>query len=309
MTPDSIGIHALVWTGQWNREKALSTVVATRRLGYDRLEVPLLLDDWRELESDWSPQLLRDHDLKVTGNLFLTRETDISSEDPTRVAAGEKRLTQGVDIVRHLGGDHLCGTVYSMLGKPDGPPTTRGRANCVEVLTKVADRAGGYGITLGLEICNRYETNLVNTTAQAAALVRDINRRNVVVHLDTYHMNIEEPDLFTPVIAHGPALGYVHLGEGHRGFLGSGNVDFGAFVRALVAVDYSGPIVFESFSSAVVAPQLSNALCIWRNLWTDSEALAEHAKTFIDAQLGAAEAARNAGRAGAEMAQCVVVPA
>jgi hypothetical protein len=45
------------------------------------------------------------------------------------------------------------------------------------------------------------------------------------------------------------------------------------------------------------------------NLWTNSEALAEHAKTFIDARLGAAETARKAGRTGAEMAECIVVPA
>jgi hypothetical protein len=52
-----------------------------------------------------------------------------------------------------------------------------------------------------------------------------------------------------------------------------------------VHIGYRGPITFESFSSAVLAPDLTNALCIWRDLWTDSEDLARHARQFIAAQL------------------------
>jgi hypothetical protein len=59
---------------------------------------------------------------------------------------------------------------------------------------------------------------------------------------------------------------YVHIGESHRGYLGTGSVDFGALFRALAASDYRGPLTFESFSSAVVSPSLSNTLCVWRNL-------------------------------------------
>ena len=76
-------------------------------------------------------------------------------------------------------------------------------------------------------------------------------------------------------------LGYVHIGESHRGYLGTGSVDFGAFFRALHDVRYDGPVVFESFSSAVVSPALSNTLGIWRNLWQDSDDLAAHANRFI----------------------------
>ncbi len=63
-----------------------------------------------------------------------------------------------------------------------------------------------------------------------------------------------------------PCGRYVHIGESHRGYLGTGSVDFGALFRALAAADYRGPLTFESFSSAVVSPSLSNTLCVWRNL-------------------------------------------
>jgi D-psicose/D-tagatose/L-ribulose 3-epimerase len=286
MQQHSLGVHALVWVGSWGEDNARRAMAGARDCGYNRIEIPLLLWD---MDPPMTRRLLEEHELAMTGNLFLTATTDITSDDLDVVAAGERRLMEGTSIVRDLGGDYLCGTVYSMLGKYDHPPTPSGREHCVSVLRRVADHAADYGIRLGLELCNRYETNLLNTAAQALAMIDEIDRPNVVVHLDTYHMNIEETDMVSPVLAAGDRLGYVHIGESHRGYLGSGQVDFPAFFRALAHIGYSGPITFESFSGAVVAPALSNALCIWRELWTDSHDLALHARNFIAAQLKGAD--------------------
>ena len=72
------------------------------------------------------------------------------------------------------------------------PRTERGIANVVEVLRRVAARARASGITVGVEVVNRYETNIVNTGAEAVALMDRVGQPNVFAHLDTYHMNIEE---------------------------------------------------------------------------------------------------------------------
>jgi D-psicose/D-tagatose/L-ribulose 3-epimerase len=101
-------------------------------------------------------------------------------------------------------------------------------------------------------------------------------------------MNIEEADLVSPVLELGDRLGYVHIGENHRGYLGSGHLDFPAFFGALARIDYRGPVTFESFSSAVLAPGLSNDLAIWRNLWSDGSDLATKAHQFIAQSLIAA---------------------
>jgi D-psicose/D-tagatose/L-ribulose 3-epimerase len=286
MESPALGIHALVWTGTWNEERARYTAERTRACGYDRLEIPLL-DSWN-IDPAMTRRVMADHGLAVTGNLFHTRDTDITSDDPAIVAAGERRLRDGVELVHAMGGDHVCGTIYSMLGKYDHPPTPQGRDRCVEVLRRTADLAAEAGIRLGLETCNRYETNLVNNAAQALALAEEIDRPNVVVHLDTYHLNIEEPDTAHPVLVAGDRLGYVHIGESNRGYLGTGVIDFAGFFRALYRAGYTGPIVFESFSSAVIAPELSNALCIWQDPWDDSEDLARHAHRFFSEQMYAA---------------------
>jgi D-psicose/D-tagatose/L-ribulose 3-epimerase len=100
-------------------------------------------------------------------------------------------------------------------------------------------------------------------------------------------MNIEEDDLVRPVHEVGERLGYVHVGENHRGYLGSGHLNFGAFFHALADVGYTGPITFESFSSAVVMEGLSGDLAIWRNLWDDGDDLARHARAFVAGQVAA----------------------
>lgn len=149
------------------------------------------------------------------------------------------------------------------------------------MLQDLAKEAGNLEMTLGLEVCNRYETNVINTAADALRLADDIGADNVTIHLDTYHMNIEEDDFARPVLLVGDRLGYVHVGESHRGYLGSGHLDFTAFFHALADINYTGPITFESFSSAVVSPTLSNDLAIWRNLWDDGPALAAHAGRYL----------------------------
>jgi D-psicose/D-tagatose/L-ribulose 3-epimerase len=124
----------------------------------------------------------------------------------------------------------------------------------------------------------------MNTGLEGLAFLDEVNRPNAYLHLDTYHMNIEEDGMEKSVLAAKDRLGYVHIGESHRGYLGTGNVNFDGFFNALKQIDYQGPITFESFSSKVVDPNLSNTLCVWRNLWDDSDDLAKTALDFMQAR-------------------------
>jgi D-psicose/D-tagatose/L-ribulose 3-epimerase len=277
--PNPLGVHALVWVGDTSPASVDYAVTKTKETGYDLLE--LSLHDMTNLDVAAARRRLIEAGLRVVCSRGLVFDADISSEDPTIVERGEQLLHDSLQITAELGGTHLTGVLYSALGKYPHPLSDAGRRNVVAVLGRLAQQARGRGVTLGLEICNRYETNVVNTARQALALADDIGEDNVLLHLDTYHMNIEEDDLVRPVREVGDRLGYVHIGENHRGYLGSGHLDFTAFFHALTDIDYTGPITFESFSSAVIAGELSNHLAIWRNLWNDSEDLARHARIFI----------------------------
>ncbi|GAA1322601.1 sugar phosphate isomerase/epimerase [Leucobacter albus] len=291
-----IGAHALVFSGKFDHEGLKTAIEGTRKAGFDLIEIPLM--DLENFDVGLARRLVDDNGLEVSASLGLTESTDLSSENSAVVAAGETLLSRCIDTVEALGGTRLCGVIYSAMQKYVQPATAGGRANSQAALSRLSRYAADRGVELSLEVVNRYESNVINTARSGLQFLDGVEKLTgldggadgrVSLHLDTYHMNIEEPDMFSPVLAAGSRLGYVHIGESHRGYLGSGSVDFGSFFRALAQIGYDGPVVFESFSTAVVSAELSNTLGVWRNLWHDSDDLAAHANRFIRDTVHAAE--------------------
>src|SRR5690606_27252505 len=184
-----IGCHGLVWTGSFDAAGIRHAVAATRQAGFDLIEFPLM--DPAAFDVRAARSAIDEHGLEASGSLGLTDATDISSEDPTRVRAGEELLVRAVDVLAELGSRHLCGVVYSAMQKYQQPATPRGLENSRAVIERVAARAAEAGITVSVEVTNRYESNVLNTARQARDFVRGLSPQ-VGVHLDTYHMNIEE---------------------------------------------------------------------------------------------------------------------
>lgn len=282
-----IGVHGLVFTGEFDEAGLRTAVAGAQQAGFDLLEVPLM--DPFSIDGGLVRRLLDEHGIAMTASLGLDATHDLSSDDSSVSRAGETLLERAIDVVAEAGGRHLCGVIYSAMQKYLAPATETGRANSAAALARLAERAKGAGVVLSLEIVNRYETNIVNTARGGLRFLEQIGHDNVHLHLDTYHMNIEESGMLEPVLDAGERLRYVHIGESHRGYLGTGSVDFGSFFRGLARIGYDGPVVFESFSSAVVSASLSNTLGIWRNLWNDSADLAAHANRFIRDQLRAVQ--------------------
>jgi len=276
------GGHALVWAGDWSEASARKAAVSAKKAGYDYIE--MLMIEPEKIDVVMTKEVLAEHGLSATASLGLSPETDVTSTNPTIVKKGDELLRKVVDKLHAIGSTELCGVIYCSLGKYPGPASAENRANSLSAVTRLADYAADKGININLEVVNRYETNIMNTGKEGLKFLEAVNRPNAYLHLDTYHMNIEEDGMSQAVLDAGDALGYVHIGESHRGYLGSGNVDFDTFFSALKKINYSGPITFESFSSVVVDPALSNALCIWRNLWEDSDDLAAHALKYMKAR-------------------------
>jgi D-psicose/D-tagatose/L-ribulose 3-epimerase len=270
-----LGLHALVWAGDWTPESARRAIENTKKIGFDLIEIPILEPETFDIEM--TRQLLADNDLRAACSLGLSADTDVSSEDPAVVARGRDRLAAAIDVASGIGAGNLCGVLYSQLGKYPAPISDRSRAHVVESVAWLSERTT---LPTSLEVVNRYETNVVNTVADMLVLLNEAGAQ-LGVHLDTYHANIEENGMAEPVEQAGDRLGYVHVGESHRGYLGTGTIDWDQFFGALKASGYAGPVTFESFSSAVVHPELSNMLSVWRNLWDDGADLAEHAYAFM----------------------------
>lgn len=284
-----IGCHGLVYSGTFDRAGLQESARRARDAGFDLLEIPML--DPLNFDLDAATAVLGGSGLQVAASMGLPEGADVSTADPQQVAQGEKVLLRTLEILADLGSQHLCGVIYGMLKKYPGPASEAGRRASQDVMGRIATRAAELGITISLEVVNRYEQNLFNTATGALEFVQEVGVDALKVHLDSYHMNIEESDMYLPVVAAAQAgrLGYVHIGESHRGYLGTGTVDFDGFFRALHHVGYDGPITFESFSTAVVDDNLSVTLAIWRNLWDDGDDLGRHANGYIRGALRANE--------------------
>jgi D-psicose/D-tagatose/L-ribulose 3-epimerase len=284
-----LGVHALVWVGGWSPAEARHAIASTAEAGYDLIEIPLL--DPSSVDAEDTRRVLEEFGIEAGCSLGLSDATNVSSEDPAAVAAGRRLLADALRATVELGADYLGGVLYGVLGRHEAAVTERGYANAVEAMRELCADAAREGVTIGLEVVNRYESNVLNTTAQALTFLDDIGAEGATVHLDTYHMNIEEPGMAAAIETCGDRLGYFHVGESNRGPLGTGTVDFAEAFAALDRIGYNGTITFESFSSAVVSPALTRALCIWRETWDDSMGLATSARRFVLEQQAAAATA------------------
>jgi D-psicose/D-tagatose/L-ribulose 3-epimerase len=283
---NKFGVHGLVWSGAWGAKECEYAVASSAEAGYDLIEFPVFSPD--EMDIPAIVKALANHGLEATCSLGLGFDNDINSNDPESVARGEQTLDDALSMARDIGSKYLGGVIFSALGPYPEMPTAVGRENSQAVIGRLADKAKASGITVGLEFVNRYESNLLNTSAQTVEYIREIGSDNLVVHLDSYHMNIEENNFRDPVFDAGDLLGYVHIGENHRGYLGQGHVNFPELFTALAEHGYDGVITFESFSSMVVDKDLSTILRIWRNMWDDSMDLAVQARRYMGEQAAVA---------------------
>ena len=258
------GMHSSLWTAGWTREGAELSVGEAARHGLDVIEIALLEPD--KVDVAHSRELFARHNVAPTASLGLPLEVE-ASRHPDEARAF---LMRALDVAHALGCNTLTGVTYSTLGYRSGSPPTEAEYEAIAgALKPVARRAGELGMTLGLEPCNRYETHLLNTAAQTRAFIERIDEPALMIHLDTYHCNIEEKNFAAALADGGDRVRYVHLSESDRGVPGSGNIDWRGVMNALKQANFSGDLVLESFVNMM--PQLASALSVWRPVARDAE--------------------------------------
>ena len=269
-----IGMHFSLWAPAWTREAAETALPEAARHGIQVIEIPLLAPE--AIDTGHARRVLDDHGIAAAGSLCLP-EDKMAQVNPQ---AAEGFLLPAVEAAAKLGCTFLGGVTYSALGYRSGkPPTEQEYDNIVAALKPVARRAAGHGITLGIEPCNRYETHLLNTGAQAVALVERIGEPNLAIHFDTYHMNIEEKGGAEGLRTGARWTSYVHISESDRGVPGTGSVQWETVFRTLNEIGFDGDLVVESFVS--VPPLLAAALCVWRPVARSREEVLAEGIPFV----------------------------
>ncbi len=273
----AFGAHAFIWSGEWTREGAERVLSGAADAGLDFVEIPLL--DPGSIDVEHTCSLLDRYGLGCSCSLGLPPEVHL----PSNPEGARRFLDEAVEATVALGSPILTGCLYTHVGALTGKPPEPAEIELVaSILKKTARRAAEYGVEVGIEAINRYETYLLNLASQAGELLDRIDEPNVFVHLDTYHMNIEEKGFYEPIVSLGSRLGYIHLSESDRGTPGTANVHWEEVFRGLRDIHYGGALAMESF--AAVNEALIGATALWRDVVGDPDALVRDGLAFLRAR-------------------------
>ncbi len=233
---------------------ALPYLKKTRELGFDFIEL-LVPEPEDDLDPAEVRRICEGEGLGIVLAARVNLQRSIASEDAANRKGGVDYLKFCVEAADKVGATIIGGPLY---GEPlvfaGRPPfswsaeqiATRAQRT-IDGLAEVAPIAAAAGKVFAFESLNRFETDIANTTSQAIAVVDAVNSPGLGVMLDTFHMNMEERSIPDAIRAAGSRLVHFQANENHRGFPGTGNMDWTAICRALHQVGYTGPVSLEPF--------------------------------------------------------------
>jgi len=161
----------------------------------------------------------------------------------------------------------LIGPEYSAVGRADAVPPTEYKkqwATVVKNLKTLCRHAEKRGKQVCLEPLNRFETDFINTCEQGLKMIKDVGSPALKLHLDTFHMNIEEKFQGDAIRKAGKHLAHFHACGSDRGTPGNDHTDWKSIAKALKDIRYDGDVVIESFTTDVKV--IARAAAIWRRI-------------------------------------------
>lgn len=214
-------------------------------LGYDAIEIHLRENS--QIDYDNILELCRDCNVKiaavVTGRLAVQEHVSLTDEQPEQLEKVLYGMKEYIKIAQALKTDIIIGWIRGHISDMQSEQEY-GRI-LGKNLKDIAEYAEQRSVKLFIEGINRYEINSLNNARDILHFINRYSLDNVFVHLDTFHMNIEEVDISKAIILCGDKLGYVHFADSNRRYPGEGHIDFIKVLKALKKIDYKGYFSIE----------------------------------------------------------------
>jgi sugar phosphate isomerase/epimerase len=208
--------------------------------GYDGVE--LAIRDPALVDRDVLERVVAEHGLVVpaigTGQAWGEEGLSFTSDDPGVRAAAIERIISHIPLAQRLDAVVILGLIRGIT--PEGQNHEQSMEYLVEAIQRCAAAAAGTGVRFALEPMNRYETDLIHTAADGLALIERVAAENFGLLLDTFHMNIEEPDIGASISACGDRIFHFHVADSNRWHPGAGHLDFGTILNELESTGYGG---------------------------------------------------------------------
>lgn len=213
--------------------------------GYSAIEMHIEDSDAIDREALW--RTLEANGLYLTsigtGSIFFSRGYSLTSADEETRRACIAHLGRHMITAAPYGAVVIVGCVQGRLGRGQTPEAFL--SLMADSLRRLDAMAGTYGVTIGLEIMNRFESDVLTTIDEGIAFVREQGFRHVKLHLDTVHMNIEEAAIGDAIRRAGDLVGHIHLADNDRWYPGHAHYDFSETIDALRDIGYDGALALE----------------------------------------------------------------
>ena len=261
------GIYYSYWEKAWHADY-IPYVKKVKHLGFDILEVGC--HHFLDMDDEYLAKLKAEaeaQDIILTGGYGPDKAHDIASADPAIVKAAFDKYEATFKKMMTAGVKWLGGGLYSYWPADYSKPLDKAgdKARSIANIRTLGDMAAEYDITLGMEVLNRFEGYILNTCEEALDFVTKVDRKNVTIMLDTFHMNIEEDSFYDAVKLAGDRLGHLHVGEANRHcpFAG-GRIPWKEIGDALHEIGYNGNVVMEPF--VLEGGEVGQDIRVWRDL-------------------------------------------
>lgn len=213
-------------------------------LGYDGVELALKTAD--EVDREELRRLLEENNLAVSaissGQVFAGLGLSMTDADPHRRARLRQIFVDLIELAAEFSGLVNIGRVRGSIGDA---PRDEAVGRFVSMARDLADYAASKGVTMLLEPVNRYEIDFINSVTEGAELMRHVDRPNMKLMPDVFHMNIEDAGIGPTLARHIEHIGYVHLADSNRNAPGWGHTDFDDIFSHLSRADYDGWVSVE----------------------------------------------------------------
>ena len=277
------GINSFLFTSPFTNEST-KLFKKFKLWGFDSVEIPV--EDPSHINPALVKRELDKHGL-VCGSICacMGPERDLRGT-PEQQQTGLDYMKTLLDQMVVLDCPSLIGPVYSAVGRADAVPADEYKmqwADVVKNLKTLCKHAEARGRQVCLEPLNRFETDFINTCDQALKMIKAVGSPALKLHLDTFHMNIEQKNQGDAIRKAGKLLGHFHACGSDRGTPGGDHIDWKNIAKALKAIGYKGDVVIESFTTDVKV--IARAAAIWRRIEPTRDEIAVNGLKFLKRNL------------------------
>lgn len=273
------GLNSLCWISPFSNE-SLYLLKKAKQMGFDIFEIDI--EDETLIDCVSIRKAALEAGIAITIAGAFGSKHDMSSEDETIRAKAISYVKKLIDFAVDLDSPYVVGNMYAAAGdcrRRTNEEKTSRFERAVFSIKECADYAAERNIILCMEPLNRFETDMINTVSQAKELLEAVGKDNVGLLLDTFHMNIEEENMYAAIREAKGLLYDFHACANNRGTPGKDNLNWLLIREALNDINYNGALVIESFTPDCV--ELAKAASMWRPWASSPEALSSEGVAFL----------------------------